>query len=396
MKRLFANLPYEQPVDLQIQLWDRWIEVLSKPGIADWNQATPAQVLIARHTSIDPKQRLFYLGCGHGVAAAYLAITIPGAEIWVHDDHFIALEMTKKTLLKNNVRNFRVMDQIELEASREGTFAAVVIDLPKGRRLAERWLLQAWKALIPGGSLFLAGANSLGIQPAIDDAEQIFGPGTILGYKKGNRIARFSKGNEPGTLPGWAEQPGISPHTWNKVNFSLNGQDFELCSLPGVFSFDRLDPGTRILLENMQITNGAQILDVGCGYGVIGIVCSLSGAAQVDMVDSNLLAVAAARKNVEMLGLDNARVNPSDVLSALQGKQYDLILTNPPFHAGKGVDYQIAKAFIEQSHRQLLSNGQFILVANEFIRYDELMIPLFKTVRQHLWGNGYKIWHGLK
>ena len=123
------------------------------------------------------------------------------------------------------------------------------------------------------------------------------------------------------------------------------------------------------------------MLDLGCGYGVIGLIAARSGAAQVDLVDSNLLAVAAAAKNLSLHCIANARAIPSDVLSAVMEEQYHLIVTNPPFHAGKPVDYQIANAFIQQSWQALEKRGRFLLVANRFIRYDRLMEQTFTEVR---------------
>jgi 16S rRNA (guanine1207-N2)-methyltransferase len=228
------------------------------------------------------------------------------------------------------------------------------------------------------------------------DAEDFWGPGAILGYRKGNRIAHYIKNHAAQVWPDWALLPGIAPYTWHEMDLSAAGQTLHLRSVPGIFSFDRLDAGTSFLLENLSIPAGAHLLDLGCGYGIIGILGGISGAATIDLVDVNLLAIAAAQENFTQYSFVNSRVLPSDALQAVQDRQYTLILSNPPFHSGKAVDYQMAKAFIDQSWRQLEPGGQFALVANQFIRYDQLMQPLFKHVELIAQNQGYKVWMGIK
>ena len=136
------------------------------------------------------------------------------------------------------------------------------------------------------------------------------------------------------------------------------------------------------MLNFLPDLHNLNILDLGCGYGVIGLAAARSGAASVDLVDANLLAVAAAQMNIEHLGLANAHALASDVLSAVPDKKYDLILSNPPFHTGRDVDYQVARAFIEQSYQALESGGRLFIVANRFIRYEKIMEMYFQQVDQ--------------
>ncbi len=68
-------------------------------------------------------------------------------------------------------------------------------------------------------------------------------------------------------------------------------------------------------------------------------------------------------------------------MSAIPDKKYELILSNPPFHTGRDVDYQVARAFIEQSYSALQTGGQLYLVANRFIRYEKIMDNVLPAVR---------------
>jgi 16S rRNA (guanine1207-N2)-methyltransferase len=161
--------------------------------------------------------------------------------------------------------------------------------------------------------------------------------------------------------------------------------------LPGVFSSDRLDDGTRLLLSRLEVLPGARLLDLGCGYGLIGLIAAQNGATSVDMVDTNLLAVAAAQANLELYGIQNAQAFPSDALEAVLDRRYTHVVTNPPFHLGHSVDYQVTQAFIHQAWQVLEPGGQLLLVANKFIRYDLEMTPLFKHVERLAETNRYQL-----
>jgi 16S rRNA (guanine1207-N2)-methyltransferase len=124
------------------------------------------------------------------------------------------------------------------------------------------------------------------------------------------------------------------------------------------------------------------VLDLGCGWGVLGLFASRSGATRVDLVDVNLMAVAAAKENLAVHGIQHARALPSDVASAVINERYDLVVSNPPFHSGKKTDYLIPQAFISQARQVLDRSGRFVLVANRFLPYERLLKEVFQSVER--------------
>lgn len=103
----------------------------------------------------------------------------------------------------------------------------------------------------------------------------------------------------------------------------------------GVFSKNKIDFGTRLLLNNLPINNlKGRVLDLGCGYGVIGIFIKKNTDTVVDMVDINERALNLAKRNIELNCLRDIRVFVSDAYSDVNEK-YDYIITNPPIRAGK-------------------------------------------------------------
>ena len=109
----------------------------------------------------------------------------------------------------------------------------------------------------------------------------------------------------------------------------------------GVFSKGEVDTGTALLLEALPEKMSGEILDLGCGWGVIGVsIARTWPEARVTMADVNLRALELARGNAERNGAA-AECIESDGMSALRGRMFDAVVTNPPIRAGKQVIYQM-------------------------------------------------------
>ncbi|HEU4329088.1 MAG TPA: methyltransferase [Roseiflexaceae bacterium] len=363
------------PALTEVRLGDQMLRVPSAAG----EPVRPVDRLLAGAVTLAPDARVLVLGGGAGALAVMLARRVSQGKLLLMDAEATDLDLAEQTLRANGIGNATVSRDITLAAGQAVSFDAAVMALPKGRKLARRWLLEAAAALRPDGMLFLAGPNNEGIQPVIGDAGALFGPVTPLGYRERCRIARARKGDMP-IPPPWAAEPGVAPGTWRRFSAGVRGVTLELESLPGVFAYDRLDDGTRLLLEHLEIPPGARVLDIGCGYGLIGLWAARSGAAQVDLTDSSLLAAAAARRNLDAHGVHQAQVFTGDALAPVAGRSYDLIVTNPPFHEGRAVTSAAAHRFIQQARAALLPGGRFVLVANRFLPYDQVLRPLFGTV----------------
>jgi 16S rRNA (guanine1207-N2)-methyltransferase len=151
-----------------------------------------------------------------------------------------------------------------------------------------------------------------------------------------------------------------------------------------------------MLLDATQIPTGEKVLDAGCGYGIIGLFAAVNGSGIVHLVDNNLLAIAASRETLSLNRINNAHVYMGDLINPVLPDKYDLILSNPPFHTGMAVDYQIAHALIEASHQALNPAGRLIIVANRFIRYDRLIRDIFGNISILAQSGKFHILSGLK
>lgn len=129
----------------------------------------------------------------------------------------------------------------------------------------------------------------------------------------------------------------------------------------GVFSKDGLDFGSRLLLENIPLTEiGESLLDVGCGYGVFGIVLNKILGVKVTMCDVNRRALHLAEKNIKENKCSDCSVIESNCYQNINSK-YSTIITNPPIRAGKKVVYEI----LEGAKDYLLSGGRLFFVVRK-------------------------------
>lgn len=122
---------------------------------------------------------------------------------------------------------------------------------------------------------------------------------------------------------------------------TLRDREYTFHTDAGVFSKDEIDLGSKILIESLPANLGETVLDLGCGYGPVGMVAAslVNDHGRVYLVDVNERAVDLANKNIKANKISNAQASVSDGLQNLAGYKFDNIITNPPIRAGKKVIY---------------------------------------------------------
>ena len=143
------------------------------------------------------------------------------------------------------------------------------------------------------------------------------------------------------------------------INVDMFGKGFRFSTNSGVFSKDKVDYGTKLLLNNIVIhKKSGKLLDLGCGYGVLGVILGENYKnLDIDMVDVNERAVALANYNLKLNGVNGVNCYVSNIYEGVNSK-YDYIVTNPPIRAGKDVLLQ----FLVGSYDYLVSDGQLWFV----------------------------------
>jgi 16S rRNA (guanine1207-N2)-methyltransferase len=352
----------------------------------------PSLHLLNQFAQVNPVSRALFLGCS--ILAPAMIERIPSLSALLVEIDYSSQKKSGNLLQTLDGQRYHIINPAESLENYSEKCDLVLMSLPKGRKLAQRWLIQAHTALRQGGTLYLAGSKELGIQSVLKDANQIFDDASIIGYKKGHRIASLVKpaSRSSKDYPAWWKEPGVSPDTWFQLSVHSRGRNYHLHTLPGVFAYDHLDDGSAFLLEHLEVDNQATVLDIGCGYGILGITAALEAAAWVDLIDNNLLAVACTQENISTHSLNNARSFPSDALKDIPSRRYSQVVTNPPFHVSKAVDYDVAHDFITQAVDFLEPGGSLWLVANRFIRYDHILEKTYRRVNKFAENNRYHIW----
>lgn len=193
----------------------------------------------------------------------------------------------------------------------------------------------------------------------------------------------------------YSNQPGAA-HDRRVLEATLRGKVFRFTSDAGVFSKTGIDYGSRVLIEAMDIREDAQVLDVGCGYGPMGLSAAyLASKGHVTMIDVNERAVQLAKENAKLNGIQNVTILESDLFSSVKGKMFDVILTNPPIRAGKSTVHTI----FEEALEHLNTNGTLWIVIQKKQGAPSAkakLEELFDTVEEVTKDKGYRIFKATK
>jgi 16S rRNA (guanine1207-N2)-methyltransferase len=162
------------------------------------------------------------------------------------------------------------------------------------------------------------------------------------------------------------------PSKMVKTESFILGRKFIFYTDNGVFSKDGLDFGSRLLLETIPLEEvGGKVLDMGCGYGVLGITLNKILSCNVDMVDVNLRAIHLAEINIKENHCSDINVFESNVYENVNSK-YNCIITNPPIRAGKKVVYDM----VMNAKDYLLPGGNLFIVIRKEQGAKSLIVDL--------------------
>ena len=178
------------------------------------------------------------------------------------------------------------------------------------------------------------------------------------------------------------------------IEFRDGDRVYRFRTAPGVFSRATVDRGTRLLLDTVDVSGARHILDLGCGYGVMGIVAAgRATLARVTLVDVNPRAVALTVENIALNRVTNAQVLCRDGWAPEADQQFDLVLFNPPIRAGRSVVLRL----LREAHASLGAGGRVYLVARTqqgARTLGRLMGEIYESVAEVARGGGFRVFEG--
>jgi len=268
----------------------------------------------------------------------------------------------------------------------------VAIRIPTEKLAVLQLLADAFAMLRIGGQCCIAGATNEGVKSAATLLKSLFGNATVLGTESGHRAVMAVKRAPTASDTTVLANPALKHDAFHALDVTLRGESMELFSRPGVFSWEHLDEATTILAECMDVRRGDDVLDLGCGSGPLGMLAArLSVTGQVCMVDVDTEAVRCASRAIERAGRTNCDVLTSDVASSVRDRRFDLVLTNPPFHLGKGTDLEVPAQFIVDAWQVLKPGGRLALVANRTLPYERIIHERFGNLVTLFDGRRFKV-----
>ncbi|SDJ92257.1 class I SAM-dependent methyltransferase [Alkalibacterium thalassium] len=170
-----------------------------------------------------------------------------------------------------------------------------------------------------------------------------------------------------------------------KIEARLKGQQMTFTTDAGVFSRDRVDFGSKVMIEAIdeRAFSTGEVLDVGCGYGPVGLsLAKANPALHIDMIDVNERALELAKKNAELNGVSNVSIFLSPIYEQVEKQTYGAVISNPPIRAGKQTVHKI----ITDAKEHLADNGVLIIVIQK-----KQGAPSAKKVMEETYGNVTRI-----
>ncbi len=169
---------------------------------------------------------------------------------------------------------------------------------------------------------------------------------------------------------------------------STNIKNVPLCfhTDQAIFSPNSIDAGTLAMLSLTDFAQTDKVLDLGCGYGVVGILAArIIGGENVVMCDLSETAVQYSRINAELNQVTGIHIARSDGYQNIPDRDFTMILSNPPYHA----DFSVAKNFIEGGYKRLVPGGRMVMVTKRLAWYKNKLTSVFGGVRVQETGGYY-------
>lgn len=323
---------------------------------------TPASQVIERHQTFFNDKNVIIAG---DIQDSYPTV-LSAKQVKIHCTQFHTY-----LRLKNSHRaqiSFSLLPEAEFYVGMD----TLIYYWPKTKSEAQFQLSYLLHNMPKGSDIFIVGENRTGVK-SVEALLADFG--TIQKIDSARRCGLYhfqAESRLAFELSQW----------WLTYHLTIDNHDIEVKSLPGVFSQKGLDAGSELLLnallERQDIVKG-QVLDVGCGSGILSTVIGKLNP-DVDLTLSDVSSAALASSNATLAANQlKGTVVASDVFSNLTDK-YHLIISNPPFHDGKETSYTTVNTLIKEAKKHLKLNGYLCIVANSFLPYQAILDETFKSV----------------
>lgn len=280
-------------------------------------------------------------------------------------------------------------------ADESGRYPLVLVLPSRQREEARALLATAFAHAAPGGTVIACQSNTEGARTLESDMERL--AGTVSSRSKHKARAVWAV----------ADRRRLDFELiaeWRILDAPRPIGDGRFVSRPGLFAWDRVDAGTALLAANLPATLKGRAADLGAGYGALAdaLLARAPGISELDLYEAEDRALELCRQNLApyLLPKDGGATKLqffwSDVTRGLERRDYDVIVSNPPFHEGRADRADIGQAFIRAAAQGLKPDGEFWLVANRHLPYEATLGEHFPSVATVTENEGYKVLRAIK
>jgi len=365
----------------QAHLPDGGATIRRLPGVE--GVGNPHKALFAATRAIDV-DRVAVIG-PRGVPAAIWAAR-SGAHVTYIADSAAVAQSLSATLRENGLPHVPSMPDWRLADLQAGACDLALLHLPRGRELQSQLIQLTATLLVPGGRLVLMGAKNEGIKGAVKEAARVFGRAGVVARKGGFHAAIAFR--RSGEVP----MPEVCFASHEVV---VGGEPTELIACAGAFAPDRVDGGAAALIAaivaDKRIAAGSSVLDLGCGTGLVALAAARLGA-NVQATDVSARAIESARRTLAANEQPHVALHHCPGAAAVPDASVDTVVTNPPFHAGHDVSFEVSRLFVREARRVLVPGGRVFLVANQGLDYGRWLREQFDEVGTAYETSRFRLW----
>ena len=318
-----------------------------------------------------------------------LALALADYPVYSWNDSLLAQQALRDNLLVNGYP----VEQVKTNSGIDFPSVAVdnvLIKIPKTQALLEHQLY-ALRGILHHDSHVIAAGMARHIRHStLELFESILGPTTTTRAFKKSRLILVERDH--------SMNEGQSPYP-DSYELVVDRR-YRIVNHASLFSRDRLDRGSRLLIEHMPVDAGyRRIVDLGCGNGVIGLIAAaMNPGAELTFCDESFMAIASAEANFRaaFAATRRAQFKVGDCLQGIAGLSQDLVLINPPFHQQHSVGDAVAWRMLKDARRVLVDGGELRLVGNRHLGYHAELKKLFGNCETIASGKKYLVLRALK
>jgi len=284
--------------------------------------------------------------------------------------------------ISNDIRRMGLQSTCAID----GEFDEILVFPSKNKLLTLSNMAKAMRLLHDGGKIMMACANVHGAKSYDAALKKLAGHVSSTSQSKCRVFsARKTEVFDEVLAKQWLASAAV-----------CRVESHALWSQPGLFSWDRADIGSQLLLQHVPELSGDG-MDLCCGYGLLSehVLKAYPTIKQWHMVDADDMALQCAKRNIQAWQ-DKVELYWQDAQLDGLPKKLDYVICNPPFHTGQDQDVALGQAIVAQGCRSLKRGGHFYMVANRKLPYEEVLVKHVRSHRTVIETQGFKIMHGVR